>query len=588
MATQSGSTNTTTDLKRPMERGVPTLEDLLQQVMTFANIKEARIKELEAQVERAERENLQLKEQAAAWFLEKKALNAQIKELKDKFKTPKDKQVRNVSSEALSINAEGDGSSRLTSVEDQGPSAVGNLLANSRRCQIGGEHPASTPSSISSQVEADCAVTDLPNTHLPQAFPTKFMKPTADTAALGGSKEAVAVTTTDPAKTQAAATADFPDALLKSAVQTAGGTALGDSKERLPITETSMDVTKAAAVASQRAAVNKLDGESCSMAEISSRKEGRVRTITTDMMTWLSENLSRTEWKPLLRKMGLSDNEIDNASDGSMRIVEQRYQCFFHWRQTRGNKASVDALLAAIHAKSLKQLAFDFCEEFPEETSPAEATCQPEPSAPRIFSSQFVRFMWEFVDNGNRLLQDLHGCSKLSPEQCQKLGYHAKEEYVDIVLKHWSSKYYSQNNSDKSFDKRKELWKVLQCCGKKVRDVFKKHVDQGGVIGPAMDWDTKIENLSYSTTQVIEEKLSTKDGVMHNWKDLADWLRKRHQHSFEPVTNHKIKMWDQDLDPQKGARSILSIWETTTQAKVGVLYEWLVQNARLDIAVSLE
>ncbi|XP_038044868.1 uncharacterized protein LOC119719467 [Patiria miniata] len=539
------STNPAKDPNESSEMATPTSESIVQAFTVYASSKDAEIKELKAQLAAAESENLDLKSQKATWFLEKKSLSDRVERLERELKMLQDlqrRQAAGVSSMGVSTDGRGDAA--------PGPllSRVESLEKGMASVRIGGEHPESCPSPVCSEhlVETDGQITDLPNTHLKSALLAGSDVPQTETTAAGEGKV--------PAG-RAAVPAE----------------------------------TKAAAMASQQGAFDKLESRSYSFVQVSSKEKVTECPVSTEMMEWLSENLTLADWKPLMRKLGLTDVEIGNASFGHPHVVEQRYQCLLHWRKTHSRSATVPTLLTAIRAKSLHQLARDFCKEFPAESSPVETKRESTPELTRNFLSNLERFLDPFVADFDALKQDLHNGPRISQGQCLKIGYRSQEGNgrLDTVMEDWSSTYYKKNNSDSELDKRWALRKFLQNCGKEVRAIFKKHVNQGGVIGPAAGDDAKIGNLPYSTIQDIEEMLSYTDGV-RNWKDLADWLRKQHPSVFQPVTKNKIRLWENDPDPRKGAKSVLQVWETTTQAKVGALYSWLVENGRLDIAKVLE
>ena len=87
--------------------------------------------------------------------------------------------------------------------------------------------------------------------------------------------------------------------------------------------------------------------------------------VTTEMISWLSENISIKEWKPLLRKLGVSDGGIEEiVHNNQNNIREQRYQGFFEWGKTSGSKATVATLISAMDKLSLQQNIRVFREEF--------------------------------------------------------------------------------------------------------------------------------------------------------------------------------------------------------------------------------
>ena len=73
-----------------------------------------------------------------------------------------------------------------------------------------------------------------------------------------------------------------------------------------------------------------------------------------------------------------------------------------------------------------------------------------------------------------------------------------------------------------------------------------------------------------------------------SWKDLTSWLKEEHPGVFKPVDTYKMALWEKNKDPRTGAKNILQVWNTTTQATEGKLYDWLVQNGRIDIAKLFE
>ncbi|XP_071803086.1 uncharacterized protein [Asterias amurensis] len=313
--------------------------------------------------------------------------------------------------------------------------------------------------------------------------------------------------------------------------------------------------------------------------------------VTTEMISWLSENISIKEWKPLLRKLGVSDGRIEEiVHNNQNNIREQRYQGFFEWGRTSGSKATVATLISAMDKLSLQHNIRVFREEFGSKRSSGiqdetDAVHQDFSCALHELTSPYLKRKFD------ELKDSLQRLNNLSEPQCVSLQYSltpetAREGASVFSALEFSSRRILQKYPGDKTRRLQELQKIIKVCGTGVRAEFKKFVC-AGVVGP-LDGEKDLRTTRVDILSKVEEMLSVDYEATKSWKDLTCWLKKEHPGVFSSVDMYKTALWEKNKDPRTGAKNILQVWNTTTQATEGKLYDWLVQNGRIDIAKLFE
>ncbi|XP_033640096.1 uncharacterized protein LOC117300417 [Asterias rubens] len=313
--------------------------------------------------------------------------------------------------------------------------------------------------------------------------------------------------------------------------------------------------------------------------------------VTTEMISWLSENISIKEWKPLLRKLGVSDGGIEEiVHNNQNNIREQRYQGFFEWGKTSGSKATVATLISAMDKLSLQHNIRVFREEFGSKRSSGiqdetDAVHQDFSCALHELTSPYLKGKFD------ELKDSLQRLNNLMEPQCVSLQYSLTPETaregasVFSALEFSSQRILQKYPGDKT-RRLQELQKIIKVCGMGVRAEFKKFVC-AGVVGP-LDGEKDLRNTRHDILSKVEEMLSVDYEATKSWKDFTLWLKEEHPGVFKPVDTYKMALWEKNKDPRTGAKNIIQVWNTTTQATEGKFYGWLVQNERIDIAKLFE
>ncbi|XP_072029820.1 uncharacterized protein [Amphiura filiformis] len=351
-----------------------------------------------------------------------------------------------------------------------------------------------------------------------------------------------------------------------------------------------------------------------------------------EMFMTLAKKLSRTEYKVILRKLGVSDNkleDIEHKYPGDAQEV--RFQSLKEWRNKKGRVATIRKLVDVMFGEDMRNKAEEFCGIYnlsylvneydnihgvddddsvdpvtpvtpgvPEVDGPLEPEREIGPLeriiAPLMHQQESFGEDYELLLEGRNFTalqmeefmkdQKWGNGNKLTFKQEMELLHNNRT--MHNILTSWAATVHSIYDSNRGryteIDKRKHVWRMMQSLRKSHPDIYrsflKEKIFPGGVLGVDPMMGRKMVNqLNFGQHNKMKLLLQQTREDGSDWRALAGKL--------ENVDQGIINTWVQK-GHDVGAENTLKTYGTSRKGTVQNLYEDLISINRCDVAQVLE